>query len=42
MKGMQDTFMSGFGMSSAGFYPGSTSNYHTSHEGEQDKLDRES
>ena len=29
MKGMQETFASGFGMSGMGFYPG-TSNYNTS------------
>ena len=41
MKGMEETFTSGFGTSSIGFYPG-TSNYNTSQEGASDKLDRES
>lgn len=44
MKGMEETFTSGFGMSSTGFYPGQ-SNYNTSNpstEGDRDRIDRES
>ena len=41
MKGMQETFTSGFGSTGMGFYPG-TSNYNTSKEGDSDRIDRES
>ena len=41
MKGMQETFTSGFRMSGMGFYAGA-SNYNTSQDGQSEAADRES